>query len=217
LHLCKCIHIYIYICVYTYKCIYIYTYIEIGTFFVNESKLYRPEAVGTAVVFSGKNEHLGVPLTSGIRYILTGFCNYIGPHTSHENFMNNYDALYDGSAGLGESINMFSNNSDRRGIHTGDILRGVWIYNENIDSDKSNGDVADGTFVLIDDLEVEAVHELIHESAFNSKGRECSVLIERDNLLDDSVRNEEQRHVCKKSSRLLSTGNYWSYDEHFLK
>jgi hypothetical protein len=131
-------------------------------------------------------------------------------------FMNDYDAIYDGSAGLGESIDI-SNNNDRGGIQTGDILRGVWMYNENIDNDKSNGDVAEGTFVLIDNLEVGAVHELIHKSAFNSNGRECSVLIERDNLLDDSVRNEEQRYICQKSSMLLSTGNYWSYDEHFLK
>ena len=30
---------------------------------------------------------------------------------------------------------------------------------------------------------------------------------------DDSVDNEEQRNIPRIASRLLSTGNYWSYDE----
>jgi hypothetical protein len=44
----------------------------------------------------------GVPITSGVRYILTGFCNYVEPDFSHQKFMASYDPLYDGSAASGK-------------------------------------------------------------------------------------------------------------------
>jgi hypothetical protein len=46
--------------------------------------------------------HAGVPITSGVRYILTGFCNYKNKNTDHEVFMSSYDPYYDGSAASGK-------------------------------------------------------------------------------------------------------------------
>ena len=46
--------------------------------------------------------HAGVPITSGVRYILTGFCNYKDKNTDHEVFMSSYDPYYDGSAASGK-------------------------------------------------------------------------------------------------------------------
>jgi hypothetical protein len=133
-------------------------------------------------------------------------------------FLNDYDVLYDGSAGLGGSG--LSSSTNEGGIHTGDILRGVWIYNESINNDEKDANAvgaADGMFVLTDGLKEVAVQELVRKSAFDSKGRECHVLVERDDVLADEGRNnQEQRHICKQSSNLLSMGKYWSYD-YFLK
>jgi hypothetical protein len=64
----------------------------------------------------------GVPITSGVRYILTGFCNYVEPDFSHQNFMASYDPLYDGSAASGKrgrNANDFSTNS-RSALDIGD-------------------------------------------------------------------------------------------------
>lgn len=48
-----------------------------GTCFVNVSgrPVYRP-STGIAVMFAGQNRHCGVPVTSGVRYILAGFCAF---------------------------------------------------------------------------------------------------------------------------------------------
>ena len=45
-----------------------------GTQFVSlEGKpLFRPER-GVATMFSGRNRHRGVPVSSGVRYVLAGF------------------------------------------------------------------------------------------------------------------------------------------------
>lgn len=132
--------------------------------------------------------------------------------------MNDYDAIYDGSAGLGGGG--LSSSTNEGGIHMGDILRGVWIYTDSINNDANIAnvvDAADGMFVLTDGLKEDAVQELVRKSAFDSKGRQCHVLIERDDVLADVGRNnQEQRHICKQSSNLLSMGKYWSYD-YFLK
>ena len=37
--------------------------------------VFRP-AKGYATLFSGKNRHCGLPITSGVRYILAGFLKY---------------------------------------------------------------------------------------------------------------------------------------------
>ena len=97
-------------------------YVGGGTRFVNvedgASPLTCRPALGSALVFSGKNRHSGVAITSGVRYILTGFCDYVPEFeddgiTAHEGFMTHYDARYDGTAARG-------------GIRTGDIVRGVY-------------------------------------------------------------------------------------------
>ena len=46
-----------------------------GTHFVESNRTYQLEA-GDCLVFSGQNRHKGVKVTSGTRYILTGFLNY---------------------------------------------------------------------------------------------------------------------------------------------
>ena len=60
--------------------------------------VYRPTEVGTGIVFCGKQLHEGVSVTGGVRYILTGFCEYnncdrVG---SHESFLEDYDPRWDG-------------------------------------------------------------------------------------------------------------------------
>jgi hypothetical protein len=150
----------------------------LGTRFIEEGVTYRPAGVGTAVIFSGKNMHegttmyscevplcvilstllffvhAGVPITSGVRYILTGFCNYRNKNTDHEVFMSSYDPYYDGSAASGKQQQQRHFSSNRRsdeeeetrivggsgqggsgsalevhrsGIRIGDILKAVWI------------------------------------------------------------------------------------------
>lgn len=47
-----------------------------GTYFLSENKTYKPD-IGDCLIFSGKNKHSGVEITSGERYILTGFINII--------------------------------------------------------------------------------------------------------------------------------------------
>jgi hypothetical protein len=120
----------------------------LGTRFVEEGVTYRPPGVGTAVIFSGKNMHegstiyscevllcvifsilllfvhAGVPITSGVRYILTGFCNYKNKNTDHEVFMSSYDPYYDGSAASGKQQQQQQQrhfSSNRRSDEGGDI------------------------------------------------------------------------------------------------
>ena len=47
-------------------------------FFKNKhnEQIYKAKSRGSAVVFNGKNPHSGVKVTSGVRYILTGFINH---------------------------------------------------------------------------------------------------------------------------------------------
>ena len=62
--------------------------------------VYRPSDVGTAIAFCGKQLHEGVPVTSGVRYILTGFCEYNNCDRagSHESFLEDYDPRWDGTS-----------------------------------------------------------------------------------------------------------------------
>lgn len=82
----------------------------------------RPQKAGAAVLFSGKNLHEGLPVTSGVRYILTGFCEYVNEidpdnkTSPHSLFLRDYDSKYDGYAALG-------------GVHTGDIIKGIYDAN----------------------------------------------------------------------------------------
>ena len=100
-----------------------------GTHFIHNNITCKPQKAGNAVLFSGKNLHEGVAVTTGIRYILTGFCEYTyhvidNDHTinnntnmlnnAHDSFMNDYDPIYDGYAATG-------------GLRTGDVIKGVYF------------------------------------------------------------------------------------------
>lgn len=71
-----------------------------GTRFVDEDGgkgvIYRPSHAGSAITFFGKKMHEGVAVTKGVRYILTGFCEYDNEDGSHDSFMSNYDYRWDG-------------------------------------------------------------------------------------------------------------------------
>jgi hypothetical protein len=49
---------------------------EGGTKFFSEGKTYKLNK-GDCLIFNGKNKHCGVKITSGTRYILTGFLDYV--------------------------------------------------------------------------------------------------------------------------------------------
>lgn len=91
-------------------------YVGGGTHFIPSNTVYRPQKAGTAVLFSGKNLHEGLEVTGGVRYILTGFCEYAcdyAERSPHENFLCDYDQKYDGNAA-------------HAGIHTGDVIKGIY-------------------------------------------------------------------------------------------
>jgi hypothetical protein len=93
-----------------------------GTHFINNEITCRPQKAGSSVLFSGKILHEGLAITSGVRYILTGFCEYVyesDPDVKrcpHALFLRDYDVNYDGYAALG-------------GIQTGDVIKGVFDAN----------------------------------------------------------------------------------------
>jgi hypothetical protein len=92
-----------------------------GTHFIHSDFTCRPQKAGSAVLFSGKNLHEGLAITSGVRYILTGFCEYVHERNfddrcTHTSFLRDYDVKYDGYAALG-------------GVHTGDVIKGIYDVN----------------------------------------------------------------------------------------
>ena len=214
---------------------------------------------------------LGSRITSGVRYILTGFCNYAEKDTSTEAFKSSYKIEFDGSAAGGTrsvwedkkiierntEINFqnIKENNDRNieisevakvenimgGIRIGDILRAVWVDDDDDSGSgskepNSNSDRR-GRFVMLDGLSSDEIKKLLASTRNHilpgisgsqtskpgdqtpgdrapSPSRGCRVLVESDNSEeDDNVDNEEQRNIPRIASRLLSTGNYWSYDE----
>lgn len=46
-----------------------------GTYFL-ERQQHIDATIGSAVIFCGRNEHMGKAISSGIRYIIAGFCSY---------------------------------------------------------------------------------------------------------------------------------------------
>ena len=54
-----------------------------GTHFKEKNKLIKL-GIGDCVIFCGLNKHKGVEITSGVRYILTGFV-----HLKEKNFCDN--------------------------------------------------------------------------------------------------------------------------------
>ncbi len=170
-----------------------------GTHFVAADKTFRGSR-GGAVLFSGKNEHRGVPITSGLRYIMTGFINYVDKKDkSHKRFMEDFDIDRDGAGAVcrtSEGVVVADLQKDgcghieldhNNGIHTGDRLHGL------VDSD--------GRVRLLEGLGSQDVRDFMS----GSKGT-IKVLIERD---DDS---DERQRVIQDCHRLLSTQNYWCID-----
>lgn len=75
-----------------------------GTYFSNKEKTWQVPA-GSAVVFSGNQLHGANAVTTGVRYILAGFCEYgddlpLESSAAHGAFMASYDPKYDGFAAL---------------------------------------------------------------------------------------------------------------------
>lgn len=58
--------------------------------------------------------YVALPTTSGVRYILAGFCDYLDSNhrVSMESFLSEYDPQHDGYAAA-------------EGFQTGDIIRGI--------------------------------------------------------------------------------------------
>ena len=190
---------------------------------------------------------VGVAVTSGIRYILTGFCSYDNPDKSQSTFLAGYDRQFDGSAataratGISNSDGVVDNDAVQ-GIHSGDILRGIRIFDRckavagslpttfprsDVTEDQNivNGENDASTLISLDGLTTSQVHQLVRDCGRLLDGRECTVLIERlpqDNDNDDDANVEwtdlqcQQRHVRKISGSLLNKGKYWSFD-YFLR
>ena len=258
---------------------------------------YRPSDKGTAVIFSGKNQHEGVAVTNGTRYILTGklqlytntysyiihhtyhtfmyilcirigFCNYIDPDKSHTQFLSTYQPQYDGHAATGittttthsttststttttsaitttsatthsttsiastatasadtqERVRILTNS--HAGIHIGDILRGIRVYNtythpsNNTTSqitlqqliDDKNG----GTLILVNNMTLSQIQNIVKKCGQFLDNRMCTLLIERDSighnsdLYNDSEKAEEAEGDLDtpKSSYLIGKGH----------
>ena len=91
-----------------------------GTFFPQLNELWKP-AMGGALIFHGQSLHGGEKVTSGTRYIATGFVEY--KNDSHNAFMKNYLEETDGTAA-------------RYGFRQDDIIRGLEICINSSEADK---------------------------------------------------------------------------------
>ena len=61
-----------------------------GTYFINTKEKIN-STIGSAVIFCGKNKHMGLEITSGTRYILAGFLSFNNKYCdtiNTENFKN---------------------------------------------------------------------------------------------------------------------------------
>lgn len=222
-----------------------------GTRFTESNCTFRPDDMGTVVIFSGKNEHEGVAVTSGVRYILTGFCAYDNTDKGHATFLAGYDRQYDGSAATARprtsptKARTIGDGDDEcsGGVHTGDILRGIRVFNRRNDGNENRegkGDTANtqkddedgGTLIRLDGLSTSQVHQIVSDCGRQLDGRECTILIERlrddddddvgalgsDSGSDSSTTDlqYEQRHIRKIAGSLLNKGKFWSFD-YFLR
>lgn len=192
-----------------------------GTMFMDDSIVYRPKEVGTAVLFNGKNLHMGVPITGGTRYILTGFCNYkCESYECHDAFMSSYNSELDGSAGAND-------------VRTGDILRGILIHpKEAVDAiipstiyslkqemasknkceDSLSDEKKKRNFVCVDNLSIDEVQKLV----LSYGTQDISLVVERCeddcNEIDDSCcASADAKHNVAK---ILAIGGFWSLDEY---
>lgn len=189
--------------------------------------IHRPSKAGSAVLFSGKNLHEGVPVTSGVRYILTGFCEYAydcSDTTPHEAFMKDYKKLHDGYAAQG-------------GIRTGDVIKGIFDSNEEIhyvnkenklrDLLESHSDDFSGKdwTLLVERLHIpEDIDEIgadeCHQSCSGRSDGGCDVImgtsiveIYQDNTKDATVDEEVIRDIIHHSDLFLTVGQFWKFDD----
>lgn len=128
------------------------------------------------MLFSGKNLHEGLAITSGVRYILTGFCEYVHESNSndrspHASFLRDYDVKYDGYAALG-------------GVHTGDVIRGIYDDNGSIHYFNSDNDM----------------HTVLNQIRHNSICTPIDI-----NCLEISVTTAKQQHSKHVTSKIDKT------------
>lgn len=152
--------------------------------------------------------------------------------TSDDNSGSNSDEESGSNANANNSI---INNSG--GIHAGDMLRGIWLYDSDIENTTSISDILkdhdsggncnsyddnSGKFIMVDKLNTTQIRQLVTDSALVAKGRDNRLLIRRENNVYNKINrinddNEEQNHVRKIAVKLLATGNYWSYDDYLAE
>lgn len=158
-----------------------------GTLFIADNVTCRP-ALGSALVFSGKNLHSGVNITSGVRYILTGFCDYVPDFgnedgAEHVGFMRSYEPLHDGYAA-------------RDGIRTGDVVRGA--YSNDGELHMVGGVTVGEEGEEMDDEMKQLMSRFVKETSQDEagskdkKGAVFSLLVER---MIDSTNYEEDEQV----------------------
>lgn len=128
------------------------------------------------MLFSGKNLHEGLAITSGVRYILTGFCEYVHESNSddrspHASFLRDYDVKYDGYAALG-------------GVHTGDVIKGIYDANGSIHYFNSDNDMPT------------VLHQIRHDSICTPIDINC---------LEISVTSAKQQHSKHVTSKIDKT------------
>ena len=202
-----------------------------GTRFIKTNETIRPSIAGCAVLFSGKNLHEGVPITGGIRYILTGFCTYSRStitenEDNHEAFLLDFDMVRDGSAAISPSKivsldsicspnDIVDGDDSELGIHDGDILRGLWKYS-SADPSSNQGDM-----IMTSDLSVAQVQTILKQVKQNLHGRNLCCLVERIRETDSGGNIPtrdlvwEAKYIKTQSQTILARGWFW-YSDDFL-
>lgn len=207
-----------------------------GTRFIESQVTYRPQKAGSAVLFSGKNLHEGVALTGGMRYILTGFCEYVhncSELSPQEAFMKTYDAIHDGFAAQG-------------GVCTGDVIKGIFdphdqvhyvdgintlhVLLEEVGSAREHLDFKFSLLVerlSIDDFDLDSEdgnkllkHDYVDtgtDSISTTAGAmhiatvvQCEKKLEAENRnIDDGIIHD----IIQHSDLFLSVGQFWKFDD----
>lgn len=194
-----------------------------GTRFIEDDVTVRPKCAGIAVAFCGKNRHEGIPVTEGCRYILTGFCTYQpreGPELyDHEAFLEDADAIYDGSAAFAHSSVLLDehgswqeSNAHSKGIHIADLLRGVFLPPTETGPERLVLLTADTT-----ESQVQALFKECGPAVLDGR-HNVSVLVERDTgqLGEDFSKGssalEELARIHKLRPEILARGWFWFVD-----
>lgn len=180
-----------------------------GTYFVDSKETFRP-ALGSAVLFSGKNEHLGVSITQGVRFVMVGFINYHNrKDISHDEFLRRYTQERDGSAASCTSSSALHIDDIRDGGSCGIALDKVGGIQTG---DRLCGIIEEDTVTMLDKVSFaqrEDIQERILASSRQGRKGFLKFVIERD---EDS----DARHKVKKDAwRLLASQNYWALDDYF--